>query len=103
MEEQKQINWLEQKDSINFWSPIIEGETLQGVLTKIEEGKYGKKYTILDSFDVENITPSHKVLQNLMRKTKEGDLIKIIFLGEQPPKIRGENPTKMYKVFIGEK
>jgi hypothetical protein len=40
------------------------------------------------------------VLQSRMEGIQNGSKVKIEFLGQQPPKVRGENPIKMYDVSV---
>lgn len=90
--------WEKQEGS-GMWIPEIEGDELIGEITNIAEGTYGKQYCLKND-DGEILTPSHKVLQNRLIKAKIGDKVKIVYKGEEPPSIKGNNPTKMYEVFI---
>jgi len=47
----------------------------------------------------EHRTPSHKVLQSRMAKIVVNDKIKIVYEKEEPPKLKGQNPTKIYAVY----
>ena len=59
------------------------------------------QYTIKKQSDGEEVlTPSHKVLQNRMQKATVGTQVEIIYRGNEPPKVRGQNPTEMYEVFF---
>lgn len=91
------------QEGAGIWLPEKEKEELEGEVTHINrEGLYGVQYTIKKSDDDEVLTPSHKVLQNRMQKAKVGTKVKIVFMGTEAPKIRGQNPTSMYDVFFDE-
>ena len=95
-------DWIPVEGDRNFWSPTKEGEELVGKLAGIEDGMYGKKYTIqVEKGGKEEmvVMPSHRVLQGRLAACSLNDMVKIIYKGEQPPKIRGENPLKLYDVF----
>ena len=91
------------QEGAGIWLPKDEKEILEGEVTSINrEGLYGTQYTIKKSDGEEVVTPSHKVLQNRMQKAAVGTKVKIVFVGTEPPKIRGQNPTTMYDVFFDE-
>ncbi len=91
------------QEGAGIWLPEKEKEELEGEVTHINtEGLYGVQYTIKKSDGDEVLTPSHKVLQNRMQKAEKGTKVKIVFTGTEPPKIRGQNETKMYDVFFDE-
>ena len=91
------------QEGAGIWLPTKEKEELEGQVTHINrEGLYGVQYTIKKSDKDEVLTPSHKVLQNRMQKAVVGTKVKIVFVGTEPPKIRGQNPTTMYDVFFDE-
>ncbi len=92
-----------QQEGAGIWLPKEEDEELLGEVVKIDkEAMYGTQYIIKKKDGEEVLTPSHKVLQNRMQKAEVGTMVKIVFVGEEPPKTRGENPTKMYEVFFEE-
>lgn len=93
--------WIEQEGA-GMWIPQNEGDELIGTVTDIVEGDYGKQYVIKKDDGEEIRTPSHKVLQNRMAKVKAGNKVKIVYTGEEPPSVKGQKPTKMYKAFIAE-
>ena len=82
-----------------IWLPEKEQDELQGEVIEVLEGMYGNQY-LIKAADGEIKTPSHKVLQYRLAKAKIGDKVKIVYVGEEPPAIKGQNPTKMYDVFI---
>lgn len=90
--------WKKQEAN-DIWLPTQPNETLIGTVTEITEGMYGNQHTIKK--DDGNIvkTPSHKVLQNRLADCAVGDVVKLVFIGEEPPSVKGQNPTKMYEVF----
>ncbi len=94
--------WKKQEGA-GIWLPQKEDEQLQGEVTHVNrEGLYGTQYTVKKKDGDEVLTPSHKVLQNRMQKADVGTKIKIVYKGNEPPKIRGQNPTEMYEVFFDE-
>ena len=86
----------------NFWLPKKANEQLEGTIKQIKDGRYGKFYIITLKDGEEIATPSHKVLQGRMQEVAEGDKVRITYLESLPPKVRGQNPTQMYKVEIDE-
>lgn len=93
--------YWEPQTGTNRWQAQAIGETIQGSITSIDvHEKWGKQYSIMQADGEEIKLPSHKVLQGLLSKAKIGDIVKIRYEGEEPPKTRGENPTKLYKVWI---
>lgn len=100
--EQPTDGWQKQQGP-PMWMPEVGGEELMGVVTDIVDGLYGNQYMIKPVGEEELIkTPSHKVLVNRMVEVKKGDMVKLIFVEEQPPAVKGQNPTKMYDVYIKE-
>lgn len=94
--------WKKQ-ESGDIWLPVKDGEELIGEVTDLmTEGVYGNQLMIKKEDGSLIATPSHKVLQNRIREVKKGDTIKIVYTGEELPKIKGNNPTKMYDVYIDE-
>ena len=93
--------WKEQTSGdLNIWLPTKLGEELVGsVIEAKEAGKYGRQLVIKDEVGKEITTASHKVLQARLANIKVGDKVKIVYDGEQPARVRGENPIKMYRVF----
>jgi len=96
--EQKELNegWQEVPD--NFWSPEKEGESVEGVIVNIQKEEFGLRTTIETADKKQVILPSHKVLQSRLSSCKVGDMIKVIFEKKELPKIKGHNPTNIYKV-----
>lgn len=93
--------WKEVEGSKNFWNPTKEGEQIVGKLVGIEDGMYGKKYTmqiVRDGKEEMINMPSHKVLQGKLSACAIGEPLRVTFKGTEPPKARGENPTRIYSV-----
>jgi len=90
--------WVKQ-EAQDMWLPEQAGDELVGTVTDVTEGLYGKQHTIKKDDGTLIKTPSHKVLQNRLVECVAGDVVKIVFSGEQPPAVRGNNPTKIYEVF----
>lgn len=96
------MGW-EKQEGAGIWIPEKEKDELVGEVTFINtEGLYGVQYTIKKDDGEEVKTPSHKVLQNRMQKAKVGTKVKIVYMGNEPPKVRGQNPTEMYEVYFDE-
>ena len=92
----------EKQEGAGIWIPEKEGEILAGEITeKDKEGLYGTQYTIKKSNGEEIKTPSHKVLQARMSKISPGDQVKLVFINEVPPAVKGQKPTKIYEVYKG--
>ena len=95
-------NWKKQEGA-GIWIPEKEGQELIGEVTHIDtEGLYGTQYVVKKTDGEEVRTPSHKVLQNRMQKAVVGTEVKIVYKGNEPPKIRGQNPTEIYEVYFME-
>lgn len=97
---QDMTEWEKQESLSDIWIPTEEGEELIGEVTDSYEGGYGQQYTIKKEDGSEVRTPSHKVLQNRMAKVEKGNKVKIVYTGEEPPTVKGQNPTRMYDVFV---
>lgn len=95
------MEWKKQEGS-NFWSPDEVGQEIEGNVTDIrDDDQFGRQYSIATK-DGKIVLPSHKVLQNRMLDAKIGTIVKVVFKGEEPPKLKGHKPTKLYEVFFGE-
>jgi len=91
--------WIEVSDS-SFWSPEKEGDEIEGIVISKDNDDYGLRVVIETKDKKQIVLPSHKVLQNRLQGTKVEDYIKVVYKNEELPKIKGHNPTKIYKVFI---
>jgi len=91
------------QEGAGIWLPTVEKTELVGEVTHINrEGLYGTQYTIKNDKGEEILTPSHKVLQNRMQKAEVGTQVKIVYMGTEASKIRGQNPTTIYEVYFEE-
>lgn len=90
--------WVEIKGESNMWLPARAGDSIEGIIISITQGQYGVQAVIEDKEGKHIALPSHKVLQNRIVNCKVGELIKVIYEKEELPKVRGQNPTKIYKV-----
>ena len=84
---------------VNIWLPDAVGDMLQGVVVGIDTGDYGTQLIVETEKDVFIKTPSHIVLQTRLTNINKGDQIRILYEGEDAPKIKGHNPTKLYRVY----
>jgi len=86
------------------WKPEIEGDSITGVLLSREE-HVGTNDSMLYTLEVEKkplLVWGSTVLDGKMVSVKNGDLVKIEYLGKAEPK-PGKNPAKMFKVYIDRK
>lgn len=88
----------EELESMNFWNPEKEGDSIEGVVIGIIEGAFGKTWKI-DTGEGIMGTPSHKGLQMRMDEVKVGQTVQLIFNGEVPAKKEGHSPAKVYTVY----
>jgi hypothetical protein len=94
--------WIKQ-DGTPVWMPKKEEETLIGKVKEISISKFGgNEYIIIQDNNEEVRTPSHKWLQNSLAKAIVGSIVKITFKGYELPKVKGNNPTAKYEVYIKE-
>ena len=89
----------EKIEGINIWLPSKEGDTLVGEITRIDvDAQFGIQATVkTDKGEV--LTPSHRWLQNCLKRLDKGNKIKVVYDGEEPPKVKGQSPTKTYSVY----
>ena len=94
-----------EESSNNLWLPEIISEEIIGKIISIDEVSFGedksKSYLIKTNDGKMVRTPSHRVLLNRLAagEFKEGNEIKIVYTGTEPPTVKGNKPTKMYDVF----
>ncbi len=94
------IDGFEEMEGTTFWKPTKVNEEISGVVIGIDEGQYGKNYTIKQD-DGKMVTPSsYKVLQSRMATVRPGDTVKIIYTGTEPSKQRGYEDTLMFRVLV---
>ena len=94
------MSWQKQESNNDFWNPDKEGEVLEGQVCEIRTGQYGKQYMIRKDDGNEVLTPSHKVLQGKMTKVLEGMKVRLVFLKQDLPKVKGQQGVKLYDVYI---
>lgn len=93
-------DYIKQENNKSFWLPEKEGDKISGKIVDIIDGEFGKTYSIeQENKEIIN-TPSHKVLQNRLVGAEIGDVIGVVYMGEELPKVKGQNPLKMYDIFI---
>lgn len=92
-------NFEKVESTSSFWKPDEIGQTIEGEVILVDTDDFGLVVKI--KCDKDEITlPSHKVLQNRLREVKVTDFIKVQYTGEELPKIKGQNPLKLYDVWI---
>ena len=99
---EEQVNldgWQELKSSGQYWEPQNKGDSLEGQVTEVRQGLFGQQWVIKTAKNEDMITPSHKVLQARMSQVNVKDTVRIVYDGTLPPQVRGQNETRMYKVF----
>ena len=84
----------------SLWTPKDKDEELEGVVMKVVDGSYGKQYQIKTEDGKVVLTPSHKVLQDRMLEVEPDMKVKLVYLGAEPSKTAGKNPTQLYDGFI---
>lgn len=91
---------FEERKGKELWLPTEPGTEIIGEITNIDlAGDYGTKYELKTPEGLEVRLPQHKVLQDRLEGVRKGAVVKIIFEREDPPTKKGNNPTKIYKVF----
>ena len=79
------------------WEYDKEGDLIEGTFKRTTDGKFGLGY-IIETSDGERLVWGTAVLTRKMTEIKEGNKVRITYGGELPPKVRGQNPTKLFKV-----
>lgn len=92
--------WIESKGDSGIWLPETKGDTLEGEVNEIKSGPYGAQLTLEKADGDKVTTPSHKVLQYRIGSVKVGDFVRIVYAGTELPKVKGQNPTRLYSVYI---
>lgn len=92
------IDWTEEKGDSGMWMPSQKGEELQGTVVETKQGLYGIQLVIENEQGTKVTTPSHKALQCRLINFKPGDNIKIQYTGTELPKVKGQQPTRLYTV-----
>ncbi len=93
--------WEETKRG-TFWNLKVAkpGDEISGTLVNVRDGTYGKVYDIEQKDKTVITAPSSKVLENRISDKDIGKEIRIVYDSEIPPKLRGHNPTRLFKVFF---
>lgn len=92
--------WEEVKgDAGGIWLPQKKDEQIEGEIVEIKQGQYGIQVTVLNAKGSKMSTPSHKALQSRLGGFQVGDFIKIVYLGADLPKLKGQQGTRLYAVF----
>jgi len=91
-------------ESGNLWSPANKGDNIEGTLlatrkSDMYEGNF--IYELETKTGIVSIFGT-TVLNSRMQRTKAGDKLKIVYEGEELPKIKGHKPTKLFKVYKDE-
>lgn len=96
MENNKEL-WEEVKGTSDVWIPEKINDFIEGEIRELRNGQYGIQ-AVIKTADKEYLTPSHKVLQSRLAECKIGDIIKIVFVREELPTIKGRKGTLIYQV-----
>lgn len=84
-----------------FWKPVI-GDEIEGNVIDIKEGSFGKQHVLESKGHEQDVMlPAHKQLQGLLSEVEIGALVKVKLLKKELPKVKGDNPLKIYEVFVG--
>lgn len=91
--------WEEIKGNSGLWIPEKKDESVEGEVVEIKKGLYGLQLVIQKADGTKATTPSHKALQSRLTDFQVGDFIKIVYLGVDLPKVKGQQGTRLYSVF----
>jgi hypothetical protein len=101
MEQQKNFldaGFIEQKGA-QYWNPEKEGEMIKGKIVAVNDGDFGRQYTIEQASGEMIITPSHAALQSRLRQAALGNYVQLVYLGEDTAnKKKGQNALRLYQV-----
>lgn len=98
--EKQEGEWEEVVGSQGIWLPTNKGDSIQGTVQELKQETYGVQAIIKGDNDLLIKTPSHKALQGRLSNVQIGDYIKIEYLGEELPKVKGQKGVRLYKVSI---
>lgn len=77
------------------------GDELVGTLRATAPGDYKNKKYKIEKEDGKVVTIfGTAVLDDRMESVKEGDKVKIVLVSEEPPKVKGYNPTRIFEVYV---
>lgn len=77
---------VEQGDLPPFWEPKRQGESVEGPITQIRPGQYGKVYTIQEKkgkVSLKNHSMLDGILEGIEPGLKKGDLLRVTYTGEE--------------------
>lgn len=95
MADEKLDEWEDVKGSSDYWDPLI-GDTIEGTIKSFkEDGQYGVQ-AVLTSGEKDVLLPAHKVLQSKLMECEVGDHIKVTYVKDEPPAVKGRKPTRIY-------
>lgn len=90
------------------WEYDTKGDTIEGILKRTIEGLQnadgtkGIGYILETKADGEKLIWGTTVLKRRMQSVTEGQQVRITYEGTDLPKIKGHNPTKLFKVEVKE-
>jgi len=93
------MTWEKQEGNMDFWNPT-EGEELIGEVMELIQGNYGLQIAVKKADGSVVTTPSHKVLQAKLNKIEKGNKVKIVYVKQDLPKVKGQNGVKLYEVYV---
>lgn len=79
----------------NFFKFENINDSIEGTLTALEDGEYGKQYVIVDDEGKKVTIGSYTALSTKIKDSDKGKKIKIVYLGEK----KGEKSKRLYKDF----
>lgn len=90
--------FIEQKGA-QYWQPETEGESIKGKIVAVNDGDFGRQYTIEQDNNEMIITPSHAALQSRLRQATIGNFVQLVYLGQDMAnKKKGQNALRLYQV-----
>lgn len=93
------MTWEKVEPESNIWKATQIGDVLEGTVTELRDSMYGMQYVITRADGTTATTPNHKALQCRAVNFEVGNLIRIVYMGEELPKIKGHKPTSLYDVY----
>lgn len=83
--------------TLEFWKPETINDVLEGTYVDLFKGNFGEQPIIETADGKKYVTPSNRVLVNLLKEVSIGDSVRIEYLGDGKAK-SGQSPPKLYKV-----
>jgi hypothetical protein len=75
-----------QGDLPPFWEPRAKGDSVEGPITQIRPGQYGKVYTLKDARKGLASLKNHRMLDGILEgidpNLKKGDLLRVTYTGD---------------------